>query len=241
MDAKETGKRVKIARESFSAFLTQADLARELGVSQPVVSNWERGRNGPSSSMAKRIVQLLNIKDHWLATGEGPMRDEPEVVIVNDPQITEGFASTVALPVWRGILAAGSWSDECIFELDGLQEIPIFFLRGGAAHASEHAIARVAGLSMSPRIGSGESCIIYLDPVPKPNSISLVKSPDGRAYLKALRQTGNSWKLESVNKGGITIEDLAGYELVGHAIAIIGGDDREGANIEWRGGRPLKV
>ena len=42
--------------------LTQAQLARKLGVRQNMISDFERGKRRISSTMAKRLAQALHIK-----------------------------------------------------------------------------------------------------------------------------------------------------------------------------------
>ncbi|MEA3414874.1 MAG: helix-turn-helix transcriptional regulator [Thermodesulfobacteriota bacterium] len=44
------------------AGLTQAQLAKELGIRQNMISDYERGKRRLSPSMAKRIAKFLRIK-----------------------------------------------------------------------------------------------------------------------------------------------------------------------------------
>lgn len=56
--------------------MTQAQLARELGVSQPTVSDWMRMHNRPESHLRKAIERVLNISaDDWMTEDERAIAD----------------------------------------------------------------------------------------------------------------------------------------------------------------------
>ena len=57
-----TGARLK-------AGLTQAQLAKRLGIRQNMVSDYERGRRTYSDAMAKRLSKTLNVKEEHLRYG----------------------------------------------------------------------------------------------------------------------------------------------------------------------------
>jgi transcriptional regulator with XRE-family HTH domain len=52
--------------------MTQADLARELGVGVGTVSEWFTRGRVPSGDVMLRLPQTLEVNGHWLLTGEGP-------------------------------------------------------------------------------------------------------------------------------------------------------------------------
>jgi transcriptional regulator with XRE-family HTH domain len=62
--------------------LTQADLARRAGTSQPVVSAYEHGRRDPSIGTLRRLVEAggerLRIDAHLVAEGPPPAADLQE-------------------------------------------------------------------------------------------------------------------------------------------------------------------
>ncbi|XEV13591.1 helix-turn-helix domain-containing protein [Vibrio alginolyticus] len=68
------GQRLKKARLSHAPQLSQKDVAMRSGVSQPVVSDLERGRTHSSTKIAELAV-AVNVNMIWLATGTGEMRD----------------------------------------------------------------------------------------------------------------------------------------------------------------------
>ena len=63
------GDRVAGAREA--AGLTQAELARTLGVRKDTVLAWEEDRSEPRANKLSRMAGVLNVSIMWLLTGEG--------------------------------------------------------------------------------------------------------------------------------------------------------------------------
>jgi len=51
--------------------MSQADLARELGVGVATVSEWFTRGRVPSGDVMLRLPQVLRVNGHWLLTGEG--------------------------------------------------------------------------------------------------------------------------------------------------------------------------
>lgn len=51
--------------------MTQADLARELGVGTATVSEWFTRGRVPSGDVMLRLPHALRVSGHWLLTGEG--------------------------------------------------------------------------------------------------------------------------------------------------------------------------
>jgi len=66
------GKRLKHARELRG--VTQADLARHLGVSRTATSQWELGAiAGIEAGKLLKIAKFLRVTPDWLVNGEGEM------------------------------------------------------------------------------------------------------------------------------------------------------------------------
>ena len=53
--------------------LTQTEMANALGIRQPVVHDYEKGRTSPSVELIHKIASVYNCNLHWLITGEGEM------------------------------------------------------------------------------------------------------------------------------------------------------------------------
>jgi transcriptional regulator with XRE-family HTH domain len=68
-DAATFGDRLALARESQS--LTQAQLAKRLGLRIQTVQNWEFDRSEPRANRLQMLAGFLNVSIIWLLTGEG--------------------------------------------------------------------------------------------------------------------------------------------------------------------------
>ncbi|MEL6478294.1 MAG: helix-turn-helix transcriptional regulator [Pseudomonadota bacterium] len=63
------GDRLVFAREGQG--LTQAQLARRLGLKVATVQNWENDRSEPRANKVQMLAGFLNVSIVWLLTGEG--------------------------------------------------------------------------------------------------------------------------------------------------------------------------
>jgi transcriptional regulator with XRE-family HTH domain len=68
-DTATFGDRVAGAREA--AGLTQAELARKLGVRKDTILAWEEDRSEPRANKLSMLAGVLNVSIVWLLTGEG--------------------------------------------------------------------------------------------------------------------------------------------------------------------------
>lgn len=75
------GQRIKESREY--AGLSQGELARRLGVSQPSVSDWENCKSEPSVENMRALAVELAVWFEWLATGRG---EQKYVLGVREPE-----------------------------------------------------------------------------------------------------------------------------------------------------------
>ncbi len=74
-EAATFGDRVAGAREA--AGMTQAQLARRLGVKKTTVRGWEEDLSEPRANKLSMMAGLLNVSIMWLLTGEGDGMDGP--------------------------------------------------------------------------------------------------------------------------------------------------------------------
>ena len=63
------GDRVAAAREALG--LTQAELARRLGVKAQTIASWEADRAEPRANRLQMLAGMLNVPMVWLMTGQG--------------------------------------------------------------------------------------------------------------------------------------------------------------------------
>ncbi|MCD9146534.1 helix-turn-helix domain-containing protein [Pseudophaeobacter flagellatus] len=74
-EAATFGDRVAAAREA--ADMTQAQLARRLGVKKSTLIGWEQDLSEPRANKLSMVSGLLNVSMSWLLTGEGEGMSEP--------------------------------------------------------------------------------------------------------------------------------------------------------------------
>lgn len=77
-DAATFGDRVAGAREA--AGMSQAELARRLGVKKATVIGWEDDVSEPRANKLSMMAGMLNVSIMWLLTGEGDGMDAPGLV-----------------------------------------------------------------------------------------------------------------------------------------------------------------
>lgn len=81
--------RLAAARET--AGLSQADLARRLGVKLVTVTGWEADRLGPRANRLQTVAGPLNVSIGWLLTGKGKGIPGPEESGTITPDISALF------------------------------------------------------------------------------------------------------------------------------------------------------
>jgi transcriptional regulator with XRE-family HTH domain len=74
-DAATFGDRVAGAREA--AGMTQAQLARRLGIKKSTLSDWEQDLSEPRANKLSMMAGLVNVSIMWLLTGEGDGMSAP--------------------------------------------------------------------------------------------------------------------------------------------------------------------
>lgn len=79
-DAATFGDRVAGAREA--ANMTQAELARRLGVKKASLIGWEDDISEPRANRLSMLAGLLNVSITWLLTGEGDGPSAPDDLTV---------------------------------------------------------------------------------------------------------------------------------------------------------------
>jgi transcriptional regulator with XRE-family HTH domain len=75
-EAATFGDRLAAARES--ADMTQAQLAKRLGVKKSTLAGWEQDLSEPRANKLSMAAGMLNVSIVWLLTGEGEGIDSPE-------------------------------------------------------------------------------------------------------------------------------------------------------------------
>ncbi|MEY8830748.1 multiprotein-bridging factor 1 family protein [Sedimentitalea sp. XS_ASV28] len=81
-DSATFGDRVAGAREA--ADMSQAELARRLGVKKATLIGWEDDISEPRANRLSMLAGLLNVSIKWLLTGEGEGPSAPDELTVGD-------------------------------------------------------------------------------------------------------------------------------------------------------------
>ena len=89
-DTATFGDRVSGAREATG--MTQAQLARRLGVKKATLVSWEDDLSEPRANKLSMMAGLLNVSVMWLLTGEGDGMTGPADDVVAAPDFTEVLA-----------------------------------------------------------------------------------------------------------------------------------------------------
>jgi len=84
------GDRVAGAREA--AGMTQAQLARRLGIKKTTLSGWEQDLSEPRANRLSMMAGLVNVSIMWLLTGEGDGMTGP----AEEGQVAADFAGILA-------------------------------------------------------------------------------------------------------------------------------------------------
>ncbi|MEC9198743.1 MAG: helix-turn-helix transcriptional regulator [Pseudomonadota bacterium] len=86
-DAATFGDRVAAAREA--AGMTQAQLARRMGIKLGTLQSWEQDLNEPRANKLQMMAGLLNVSLMWLLNGEGDGLDGPPEEEDIAPEVSE--------------------------------------------------------------------------------------------------------------------------------------------------------
>lgn len=94
-DAATFGDRVAAAREA--AGMTQAQLARRMGIKLGTLQSWEQDLNEPRANKLQMMAGLLNVSLMWLLNGEGDGLDGPPEEEDIAPEVSELLGELRAL------------------------------------------------------------------------------------------------------------------------------------------------
>jgi SOS-response transcriptional repressor LexA len=138
--------------------LSQADLARAVGVSRGSVNKWEKGDISIKSNNLPPLAKALKCDVNWLLNGQ----ESPDPKTAEPSNVEKGPKLQGSYPVISWV-QAGDWSQ--IFEANRVE----------ADHypcpvkcSKQTFLLKVCGMSMSPLFNEGE--LIFIDPDVEPTN-----------------------------------------------------------------------
>jgi len=239
------GEKLKRARKFRKPSLTQEEFAEHIGVNRSTLSRYEVGAVIPDETL-KQIAERLKIPLGWFLDGRD---SDPPYGAVTLLESLEGTAvnprtlgTSIALPMWAGIVAGHG--QECYFndEETAMQEVPLMLL--GHNEPAKCRVFRISGSSMAPRVEHSHLGIVALTPDASINTLVMASRSDGALFVKALRpgRPPQPYSLHSVNSEAFPpIEDVTDWRIVGSVIAFMAPPVAGDRNIEWNFGRPLRA
>lgn len=190
--------RLKEARNATG--MSQAQLAKKIGISQATIGDIERGRNQGSTYLLD-IAKALSVNPTWLETGKGRKEAGLDHLSANGYNIdgSNVSSSTVQLrgkvPV-ISLVAAGNWSEAVDNFAPGQADewvattIPI----------KQHTYAlRVQGDSMEPKFLDGAIIIVEPEEEARNGSYVIVRQNSSEATFKQLVIDGTQTYLKPLN------------------------------------------
>lgn len=183
------GKRVQAARQHRK--LTQAELAKRVGMSQQALSRLERDDNESSAKLAEIAIEC-GVSPAWLAREQGPM------VVVH--QESRGDDAFIAINGYAGGVALGDGSAIEEYAEAHKLKFRISSLRKQGLLGRPLEVYYGNGDSMEPNIRDGDAILVdRSDTMPRDDSIFLLESEDG-AVVKRLEEIDGRWYVTSDNK-----------------------------------------
>ncbi|RBW57495.1 helix-turn-helix domain-containing protein [Ruegeria sp. A3M17] len=89
-DSATFGDRLAGAREA--AGMTQAQMARRLGVKKTTIAAWENDLSEPRANRLSMMAGMVNVSIMWLLTGEGEGMDAPVEAEEDAPELADVVA-----------------------------------------------------------------------------------------------------------------------------------------------------
>lgn len=179
----KVGDKIKKLRKEHK--LTQADLAKRLGVAPTAVSAWEGNHNRPLMDKISILAEMFSVPiTHFF---------EGEISTVSEPPATYGMIDKVLrLPI-IGTISCGN-GVIAYEDIEGYEDIPEKWVKG-----TEHILLRAKGDSMkNARIEDGDLLLIRKQESFENGEIMAVVIDD-EAVLKKLYRTGSQIMIQSEN------------------------------------------
>ena len=164
----------------------QKDLAIDLNVTQPTVSDWESGRKIPSAKNSAMLADYFGVSIDYLL-GRTEYRADPGYT-----PLTPATPGAKWIPV-LGKVAAGK-PIEAITDIIDYEDIPAEMAKNG-----DYFALRIRGDSMEPKISDGDVVVVRKQPDVDSGQIAIVIVNGSDATCKKIMKYDRSIALVSLN------------------------------------------
>lgn len=214
----EYKERIKAARRH--AGLTQAQLAKVVGIDQASISDLERGRSQRSSYNAS-IAKACGVSAIWLESGSGPMvsadAEQSNVKDVVQPELLYRY------PVISWV-SAGSWEEAVQPYPDGFSdryEVSDYDSKGPAFWLEVKGDSMTAPTGVS--VPEGMMILVDTEADVKPGKLVIAKLPaSNEATFKKLVEDGGIRYLKPLNPAYKMVECDENCRIIGVAVRMTG-------------------
>ena len=184
----QTADRIKLLRTRNK--MTQAELAKKIGVTSVTVSKWELEIAKPKSESAIRICKLFNVSIEWLNYGEEGSSLLNSSNLINIPYFSDVSA------------AAGDGCDIVSEHSERYFVIERDFLKTKYENV---VCIKVEGDSMEPKFQDQSIVFVDLNDKSAKDGAVYIVNHEQMLRIKMLEITPNGFLLKSVNKSYSTI------------------------------------
>lgn len=201
------------------AGMTQADLAKKVGVARVSLTQWEIGATSPKGENLMALSRALGCSPQWLSDG----REDAEIQPLKTWEAGEEDDQTLDLPYFREVqFAAGNGRTTAVEQGAGSLRFSRSILRDAGVDADHAACATNSGDSMADKILDGAGIGIDRSKLQIKDGKIYAIDHDGLLRVKYLhRLPGGGIKLRSHNKDGYPDEDYPADYAAAH-IRILG-------------------
>lgn len=170
--------------------MTQAELAKKIGVTSVTVSKWELETAKPKSESAIRICKLFNVDIEWLNYGgeESASFNESDLIAIP-------YFSDVSAAAGDGYSISSEYSERDFI-------IPQEFLKKKCENI---VCIKVEGDSMEPRFQDQSIVFVDLDDKKVIDGSVYIVNHDQMLRMKTLERTPCGFLMKSLNKDYLTI------------------------------------
>lgn len=185
MKNESVGQRIRALRKTKK--LTQAQLAKVVGVSAPAITEWEKDGYLPKAESVDAMAKFFNVSSQFILKGiDNPSVKDYSHEITEESNVSYTGKLLRRIPV-LDFVQAGAWR-EVVY--DGLNPMGHTYTDYEGSQPSDIFSVTVDGLSMSPRFMPNDQLIIDPNLAPQPGDFVIAQNGDYEVTFKKYRVTG---------------------------------------------------